>query len=54
MPDYLKELQQKEDAAFKKTLMRDITYFHRRYAKSKEPLNLEIATNLGIALTKLK
>lgn len=46
--------KKRDDDAFKEVLLRDIPYFHKRFAKTKDPQNLEIAKNLGVALTKLK
>lgn len=48
------EEKKRDDDAFKEVLLHDIPYFHKRYAKTKDPQNLEIAKNLGEYLTKLK
>lgn len=44
----------KEDDIFRGVLLRDIPYFHKLFAKYKDPLALETAKNLGQYLTKLK
>lgn len=48
------EEEKQYDRQFYATLLKDIPYFHRLYAKYHDPLALETAKNLGVAATKIK
>lgn len=47
-------ITKEEDQKFMATLLKDIPYFHKLYAKYKDPISLEIVKDLDIASVNLK